>query len=171
LQWIVSVHNDAQCRMSRCRLTFTGIKYGARFIHSCDVCGRQYKSPEADPSRLKVECGVESHSETGPGHELKLIFDALGFSPKARCGCDGLRMEMNALGVDGCRRDFDRIAGLLREKYNTTTTAERIAAAVAAVRGGIALFVNPLDPVPGLLSLAIDRAASRGCDPPASAPH
>jgi hypothetical protein len=96
------------------------------------------------------------------GEELATILHSIGLRAKEGCGCPELRREMNDLGPDGCRREFDRLVSTLREKYQATTWTERILAAGLAVLTGIAFKLNISDPIPDVLREAIRRAESIG---------
>lgn len=76
------------------------------------------------------------------------------------CNCNALRSEMNALGVDGCRRMRDHLLVQLRDNAAHVPWTSYATATVAAVRTGIAWRLNPLDPVGSLLDEAIRRAES-----------
>jgi hypothetical protein len=124
----------------------------------CAVCGRPLSAKYPDAKRV---CRLPPNEpQRGPGTELKGIFRRLGFSAKSGCGCEKLRLEMDRLGVTGCRQNFDLLVGKLRKKYHQTTKGERARAAAAALFTGLAFHLDWADPIPSLLRLAIDRAAT-----------
>jgi hypothetical protein len=154
----------------KCQLTFTGKRDVERYIHRCEVCSREYSSAYSNPKMLKAECEHRA-KPCGPGTELKAIFKSIGFNAEKQCGCENLRLEMDKLGVGGCRREFDRLAAVLQGKYQVTSWTERIRAAGLATLSGLAFRLNVANPVPDLLREAIKRAEAKGCDPPAVAPR
>jgi len=108
--------------------------------------------------RVKVTCeGVAVAPAHGPGTELTKLFRELGIKPKSGCNCKALAAWMDRIGVAGCRKARDTLARL-REKAGQFTWTEKVTAAFRAVSAGI--IVNPADPFPGLIDLAIERAAA-----------
>lgn len=50
-----------------------------------------------------------------PGDELKEIFRTLGLTATEGCGCDARATQMNAWGVEGCRKNRDAIVKWLQK--------------------------------------------------------
>jgi hypothetical protein len=73
-------------------------------------------------------------------------------------GCGEAKARMNALGPDGCRREFDALVAKLRENQSKIGLTKRVAAIGLAVWTGLAWKVDPRDPLPGMLTEAIRLA-------------
>jgi phage/plasmid primase-like uncharacterized protein len=131
-----------------------------RTLHRCLVCGKEGRFRTADPAHVGMQCGVKALPH-GPGTELAAVFKQLGIKPKAGCGCKELAREMNALGVDGCRRECDSLAAKLRSRAALFEWQEKVTAAVKAATSGLATRLNWRDPFPGLVDLAIERARAQ----------
>jgi hypothetical protein len=97
--------------------------------------------------------------ETGPGTALKEFFAMVGIAPETGCACQSLANRMNALGVDGCRREAANIVADIRERAKAYPTETWLKAAALAVANGVIL--NPLNPFPGVLALAIRNAEKK----------
>jgi len=93
----------------------------------------------------------------GPGSELKRLLTELGLTGKAGCGCEAFLLQMNAWGLDGCAQHREAILAQLRVNQARLGWLEALRAAAAAVRSGLVLALNPLDPAPGLLDEALRR--------------
>lgn len=92
----------------------------------------------------------------GPGTELKKLLQELGISMKSSCDCSSHATQMNLWGVAGCRQRRETIVAWLREAATEATLRERLTAGMNGILRGI--VVNPLDPCPNLVDLAIQRA-------------
>lgn len=90
------------------------------------------------------------------GDHLAALLAGLGFVETAGCGCGSMKARMNSWGVHGCRANRAEIEAWLREKAGAVGLLAKAAAGVRALAGG--LLVNPLDPAPGFLDVAIRRA-------------
>ena len=143
-----------------CYLDYVRTRDDGKHVHKCSVCGREHTSKYADAAMKKVTCRA-GQPEGGPGTELKTIFDTLGFTPKKSCGCAAIQRQMDRLGAAGVQARFKHYVSVLTERYTMTSTTERFAAAVAAITTGIAWRLDWADPIPSLLTLAIDRAKER----------
>lgn len=149
-----------------------GQRADGRTIHRCKVCKREQAFRNADPSRVRMQCGRKL--PTGPGTELRKLFAVLRVKPKKGCGCVAMAREMDALGVDGCRAKRDELAERLRSKSDKWGWTEKAAAALRAAKSGLAFQLeNWSDPFPSLVDLACDRAERQGqphdLDPPEQA--
>lgn len=98
----------------------------------------------------------------GVGDCFAKITHALGIDPKEDKGCECvlLQTRMNLMGILGCRHEFDKLADELREKTKHYTLIEKFRAATKAVTTGLVVrgVINPLDPISGLLRIAIKQA-------------
>jgi hypothetical protein len=115
------------------------------------TCGEGFAARAAVPKKATAPT-------SGPGTELKALLGELGFSARSGCGCDDKARQMDAWGVAGCQARRTEILDWLRAEQAKRKWSERWAAAVNAVRTGLALRLNPIDPAPGLLDIAIERA-------------
>lgn len=133
--------------------------------HGLTVLGRQ----ERDKPETKIRIWPKGF---GPGTELKRMLESYGVETREDCGCRGLQLQMDELGVEGCRTNFDAIADQIRkngEKWEWLQKQDgkwnmrsKLKVGFAALMDGTAIKINPLDPAPGLLSVAIDRAEKIG---------
>jgi hypothetical protein len=144
-----------------CDLAYIRQTADGKHLLRCTRCPREQLV--ADPTkRRRAACGkVAKSPKDGPGTELAGVAKELKLKEKPGCGCEEMRREMNRLGVAGCRRDRKRLASKLRAKAGSFGLSEKARAALAAATSGIALTINWLDPYPGLIALAIDRAEAR----------
>jgi hypothetical protein len=143
--------------MMRC--VTRAIETGAdgRTLHRCLVCGKEARYRTADPASVGMQCGGKALPH-GPGTALAAVFKQLGIKRKSGCGCREMIREMNALGVDGCRRERDSLAARLRSRAALFEWQEKAVAAVKAAASGLALRISWADPFPGLVDLVIHRA-------------
>lgn len=103
----------------------------------------------------------------GPGTELKGILSRLGLNPKAGCSCEAIAREMDSLGPDGCALAIDRFVTTIdqnKEKWGWNV-GHAISTGAKAIMSGLALKINPIDPIRSVIKLAI--AKSRKQDSPA----
>lgn len=144
-----------------CELACVGQVADGKYLLRCAACERELLV--VNPTkRRKATCGNGAReSKDGPGTELAGIIKELRQKQSAGCGCAAMRREMNKLGVDGCRQERDRLAGKLRTKLAKLGFSEKVRAALATAMTGIARKINWLDPCPGLIDLAIERATVR----------
>lgn len=96
----------------------------------------------------------------GPGTELEKLIGMLGLEKKSDCPCNRLKREMNQLGVDGCRKERERLLKLFRSGYALYSGPEKRTAAWNAIQSGLAWQMNPLDPLGSLFDLAVINAAA-----------
>lgn len=148
--------------MSNCPLEFVR-QDGDRFILRCPVCGSEARSKYADPAMRRQLCGIVRQGR-GVGDELFDLLKEIGVSPKAGCDCRKLRLEMNQLGVEGCR---ERSAGLVKRMQRN---AAKYGLAEWAAAGWTALAQGKPLSLAGLLDLAIQRAEARQDGQPTTSP-
>lgn len=125
----------------------------------CVTC--RYANRENRPPREQREIPQppkEIVPAEGPGTELKAIIASLGVTPTSTCGCESLANEMNMLGVDGCRRERERLVSALREKREAFGLEDTVKAAALAFANGLAWRINWKDPLPDLFDVAVRRA-------------
>lgn len=98
----------------------------------------------------------------GPGTELKLILKNIGVEERPGCDCNGKMNQMDNWGVKGCREHFDEIVKWMREGMAKWGWYDKMKAAAAAVKTGLALQINWFDPWPDMVNMAIEEAAKKG---------
>jgi hypothetical protein len=101
----------------------------------------------------------------GPGTELRKVLERFGIPEPAGCACATRAAQMDAWGVEGCRRHRAEIVAWLRDEWAKLARRTRRRAAVRALRAG---FVHPFDPAGALVDRAIRQAErlaqDRGAD-------
>lgn len=120
-------------------------------------------------ARVERAAGPAANSPTnrtidwqdGPGTELKLLLSELGITDKIGCDCESVRREMNRLGVDGCRRERERLLTRLSENARKYGWLAKMKAAGAAVANGMAFRISPTAPLRSLFDLAVSRAEEK----------
>jgi len=85
------------------------------------------------------------------------LLGSLGLKPGG-CACKSKARMMDEWGVEGTERNREMVVDWLREEQGKRGWLEYFRAAAGAVRGGLVLALNPLDPAPGLLDEALRRA-------------
>jgi hypothetical protein len=95
---------------------------------------------------------------SGPGTELRNLLAELGIRAQNACGCKSMAEKMDRLGPERCRHNQRHIVAYLKRRARKSGWLTKLTAARAAFERGIAFQVNWLDPIPGLVALAIDRA-------------
>ena len=101
----------------------------------------------------------------GPGCQAKRILDSLHIPPLAGCDCAGYARRMDEWGVDGCREHFAEIVERFRSYASKYDWGTKLRAAALAVKTGLAIRLNPLDPAPGIVQEAIRRAEEEKAAP------
>lgn len=96
--------------------------------------------------------------KTGPGSELAKLLKELGIDPGA-CSCSEHERAMNLMGVAGCREHFAEVVGWLTTAAFHASIFTWLRAGRNAVLTGLAFRLNPLNPIPGIVTEAIRRAA------------
>lgn len=124
------------------------------------ICRGEDLTPElCDNARIRW--GLPPLNPAGPGSEFKALANSLGIANAKGCDCEAIRREMDQLGVDGCRRDRDRLIASIRENAAKVSWLQKAMAVVPALLTGIAFVVDPLDPVPGLFDEAVRLAEEK----------
>lgn len=119
----------------------------------------QRQRPAAKEKRPEVVGAVPAEiPKHGPGTEFTELLRSVGLTKKKGCSCAQLAILMNQLGVDGCRRELDRLVKQIEANRNRYGLLDYAKAAVLAVANGLAFQVDWSDPIPGLLTEAIRRA-------------
>jgi hypothetical protein len=95
----------------------------------------------------------------GPGTELRKLLSDLGITMSADCGCKAMAKRMNLWGVDGCRENHRQIVNHLKQAAARRDWHQKWSASVLVNAAFVGLRVNWLDPIPGMVDLAIERAA------------
>lgn len=125
---------------------------------TCGLCGTKARTVDTQANcRMRPRIIAIIPTE-GPGRELEKLLKAKGANPDDACGCEYLRDEMNRLGVDGCRGQFDNLSERLRQTIKKTGWGQWFKVAASSVAQ--LDFYNPADPAPGLIREAIRRAAT-----------
>lgn len=106
----------------------------------------------------KISDGVPLVLE-GPGTELAAVLHLLGVRMKENCGCKKMMFQMNAWGLDECQKRFDEIVKTIQDKAKGWGWEEQMTAWTSAgwnylKHPQIWAWVNPLDPIPGLVKFA-----------------
>ena len=128
---------------------------------------RPARKPPAPRTRAKPSTATRRGR---PGTEFHNLALQLGIRDKPSCSCKALRRDMDRLGVAGCRAQRDRLLSVIRQNYQQVTSAEKVMAAARAVSSGLALTINPLDPVGSLFDEAVRRAEAAESNPSSAAP-
>lgn len=100
----------------------------------------------------------------GVGTELySIIHDQLKARVDFGCRpCNKLLALMNQMGADICRVRFKELLAKLRENAKGKVGfRERLRLVPRVIRTGIIFHINPFDPLPGMLRLAIRRAKKK----------
>jgi hypothetical protein len=103
----------------------------------------------------------------GPGEEFKKLTDSLGLKEWEGCSCSAIQADMNRFGAAGCRKDRAKFIDRIKANVVAGIAAGKISkwawvkAAYRAVRLGLALKIDPRDPIAGLFDLAVDNAAKK----------
>lgn len=97
----------------------------------------------------------------GPGTELAALIKQLGGTDEPGCGCDAFREQMNRWGVDGCREHRPEIVAQLTASAAKWGMSDWLAGGWKAVTSGLALLLDPRDPIGSLVDLAIKTAHSQ----------
>lgn len=118
----------------------------------CNGCGGS-KVRESNESLLQ-----EILNSKGVGSQLWSIFSRLGIEHKPDCPCLLLADVMNTLGIEGCEENKDKILKLLRKNQKRYGWYDYIKAGAKSVILGWVFKINPRDPLPGLLDMAITLA-------------
>lgn len=77
----------------------------------CSRCSHESKRLKKRNCPAKYNPDVDT--EQGVGTELKGILSSFGIYSKQNCGCENLRVALNAMGPDECERNIDQIANRL----------------------------------------------------------
>lgn len=100
----------------------------------------------------------------GPGAEMKNLLDSIGITVRLGCKCKEMMRNMDVWGADGCKLKKDHIIMVMEEsaqQYNWKDYV--VAAALSALILNVQVIgfkINPLNPFPGLVDIAIYRAES-----------
>ena len=139
----------------------------------CLTCGHETNPLNVEPGQVNRECsgnGKPKEKPPGfPGTELLNLTAELGIRHPKRCDCKRLARWMDRIGVNGCLVHFQHIVGRVRDNaaiwgwkdklFNTATAAWK------AVLSGLVLQIDPRDPIPGLVEIAIRRAEKKAKEP------
>lgn len=131
----------------------TGQASGGRMPVTLDVANAFRTSKGLDPLDSPIR-----HEKVGT--ILKRLFEHLGMRPSSKCNCEALAREMDALGVDGCRRERDRLIGAIKANAHELSWSDLARSSWKAVFSGIAFHVNPHDPIASLFDMAISIAGN-----------
>lgn len=100
-------------------------------------------------------------TQSGPGTELAAMFKAMGVKATGCQGrCAARQRQMDQWGVGGCREHRETIIKWMREAYDELSIGEKLKAAASAVTSGVALKLNPVNPIPSLVDEAMRRAVT-----------
>lgn len=107
--------------------------------------------------RAAPEPTVEPPPGPGPGTELKSLFGLLRV-PMCPHKCRQLMLRMNELGVAGCRTHRAWFLKQLRKNAKRYNWSDKIKAAAAAVKIGIAHRIDLTDPIAWCFDFAVCTA-------------
>lgn len=94
----------------------------------------------------------------GPGTELKKLLSSIGINPAPGCSCLEAMRQMDAWGWLGCANNTDWIVADIRTRADEWGWGSFFTAAALSLFSGLAFKINPLDPIPSLVQIAIDRS-------------
>lgn len=100
----------------------------------------------------------------GPGTEMKKLLISIGITIHLGCRCKEMMKNMDVWGVEGCKQKKDQIIMVMEESaelysWKDYVVAATLSALVLNVQV-IGFKINPLNPFPGLVDIAIYRAES-----------
>lgn len=113
-----------------------------------------------DPSRKPDKPIIPWPPGKGVGTELYKINIDLGIRQVPGCGCIQLQNHMDLIGPDGCEEHFDKLVAEMKAK-SPGWGWKYVGIVYNALTSGLYKEVSPMDPIPGLLRLAIDRARGK----------
>ena len=119
------------------------------------------KSPSSRiPTARVIHPIIAPIPDEGPGKEMELLLKELSVPTKSGgCNsCHKIARQMNAWGVEGCRKNMDRLVKHFRTHIKDYSWMERLKAAAMAVATGLAFQLDWLNPIPSLINEAIRRA-------------
>jgi hypothetical protein len=102
-----------------------------------------------DPNERTIDRGV--------GYELSKLYKSLGINPPQNCTCRALSRKMDELGAAGCREQEDELVKAMKANATAYGWNDKIKAGWKALAVGVALKINPLDPIRSCLRIAIHR--------------
>ena len=98
----------------------------------------------------------------GVGSEFKKLCSQLAIDMPPNCTCNALCRTMDEMGPEGVRASKEQLAGQIKANADnwgwTGKLAQFAKAGPKALLSGLAFKVNWLDPIPGMLDVAITRA-------------
>jgi hypothetical protein len=147
----------------------TKAKKPAKRLRVCPRCGFRAMLPDdgapmycacqnGEPIAPPAPHELPPAPAEGPGTELKKLLADLGVTMSADCGCKAMAVRMNRWGVAGCRDNHSVVVAHLRQAAERRDWVRKWSAQAAMKTAWLAMRVNWLDPVPGLVDLAIERA-------------
>ena len=95
---------------------------------------------------------------SGPGSQLWNLFSRLGIQHHEDCSCILLAEVMNVIGPDECEAKQDQILKLMKKNQKKYGWDTYLKAGVKMVALGWIFKIDPSNPLPGLLKIAIDKA-------------
>ena len=110
----------------------------------------------ATQSNTNDELLAEIINDNGVGSHLWRLFSRLGICHKPDCPCLLLADIMNGLGPQGCRERREDLLRLMRKNQKKYGWYDYLKAGINATLSGLVFKLNPLNPLPGLLDMAID---------------
>ncbi len=106
---------------------------------------------------LTVGLPANKKSTDGCGSYLKSLLQSIGIVPKFDCDCESLLREMNRLGVEGCKRERERLVADLKLNAHHYTWIDRIRAARRVAQSELVLRIDITDPIGWLFDEAVRR--------------
>lgn len=128
------------------------------------ILENEAEPPPPDPLPYDIETRLvqqqtlqRPQNTDGPGTQLKLLLQSLGFIQGDGCSCLARMETMDTWGLEGCRTNREAIIAWLRSEQANRGWVEKVKAGALAVKSGLVLRLNPLDPAPGLVDEALRR--------------
>ena len=114
---------------------------------------------ERDWPKVPVHAWPPEH---GAGSEFAALVAELGITMPDNCTCKALKNQMDMQGPPWCRENKDKLVEQIKAnagKWGWTEKLSNLATASwKSITTGLALKINPLDPIPGLFDEAVRRA-------------
>jgi hypothetical protein len=129
------------------------------FLRSYDPVKAEKASNKA--AAIMRSTGRDPNRPPGVGDCFEQIAESIGLrgiDMGCGTGCGLVKARMNALGPDGCRREYESLVDSLRRNKKKIGLKKQLAAIALSVWTGLAFRVDPLDPLPGMLTEAIRMA-------------
>lgn len=117
------------------------------------------QKPEVKAASNKKPVKSSADPKKGlPGTEMLLLTSELGIEAPPGCGCKGMAVTMDKLGVDGCRERINELKLGIAANWDSWGWKDKLGAFKASAWKAVGLGISPTDPVRDLVEIAIERA-------------